>query len=162
MPDDFEQRLTAVETRLGEEGRLRASVDEDLSRLEEQQKRTLEQIKDLRIAQANHFGMLMDRQTENLNRFLLATDDLGRKFASLDAKVNLHEQRFSALEAKVDALDAKVDALEAKVDALDAKVDALEAKVDAIDAKVDALEAKVDALEAKVDRVLRLLEQRPG
>ncbi|MCU7724501.1 hypothetical protein ODJ79_12310 [Actinoplanes sp. KI2] len=120
--DNLERRLSSLERRVNREARLRASVDHDLSRLEEQQRHTTSVVQAIRETQVEH-GEQLTRLEKAVaghgDRFTL----IDRKLKSLDSALDLHDVRVLALEFKVDRLDTKVDRLDTKVTGLDTKVD---------------------------------------
>ena len=140
--DNLEERLSSLEREVKIEAGLRALVDRDLSRLEEQQRHTTSLVQSLQDTQVEH-GKILNKQTQLLTR--------------LEETVAGHDERFSAIDRKLVGVDRRFDHVESRLDLHDIKLMTLDVKVDRLDAKMVGMDAKVTRLDAKVERILTLL-----
>jgi hypothetical protein len=140
MNDDVEKRLAAVELRVESEARLRASVDADLSRLEEKQRCTLEVVQAMQLTQVRHSALLNDHSVW-LNQLRHAQMEQGETLAVMRKTQRAQEETLLVLR------DMHVRHAEL-----------VNRRFAGVEVKLDAQERRCVALEAKVDRVLTLLE----
>ena len=132
MTSDCERRLAAMEARVESEARLRASVDADLSKLEEQQNRMTVMLQQVQMTQTNHWGMLIDYGNK-LTRLHDTQQEQGLQLKSL------HEtQQEQGLQ-----------------------LNSLHETQQEHGLQLNSLQGELNTLETKVDRVLQLLERPP-
>ena len=130
-----EERISILETRMGELQELPARIDRLVERIDRLEGDLREEIHTSHVMIVT---TLMEQIKETRRHMLVLHEDVLDRFRLAWEKLGTHDDKFEGHDRKLDAHDRKLDAHDRKLDAHGRKLDAHDRKLDALGDKIDA------------------------
>lgn len=151
-----ERRVAHLETKVDQEARLRADMDEELGSISAAVNAHTQSLNALREDQAAQ-GQQLNHIVTKIDNAELWMGHLNGRMDSLEGKVTGLGGRMDGVETRLDQVDTRLDGIDTRLDGVDTRLGSMDGRLSGVETRLGGVETELVGVKAGVDEILSRL-----